>query len=258
MTQLNRKCLLASAFAISAAIVLAVSLSTIGCMDGDDWTISCMLSGKYENSTLCLFVNALLSQFILMLGAAMPDVNWFFVFERGVVWLSLSLIVYSAFLSGRRFSMQWTILAIYVVLLLPGCLLGSNYTFVAAASAISGELWILQALFSQNTVSNSRALTVLSGALIIVGCLMRLGAMLLTLPFFGLAFVCLSRKYKKSLKQGKWSGLRLFLRCWVQCALFPFSTMEYFGMPTNSSKNGICTTLREGNCPIFQRQNIAR
>lgn len=170
----------------ASVIVVFISLS-IGVMDGDDWTISCLLSGNYENSMPCLFVNVFLSEVILSIAKIQPGVNWFLIAERLIVAISLMLFLFNAFSHRMHRAAYWTALGLYLLILLPGCLIESNYTFVATSSTLAGEFTLLAALIDINEPQANPVVAGIGSAMIVCGVLLRLGAALITLPFFILA-----------------------------------------------------------------------
>ena len=86
----------------------------------DDWSISLDLSGRYPNSGLCLFINALISQASLALNLAFPAFNWFLFLEFLIAFFAFFCVVYGA-LTYMKPLFAFLLIGAVECFILPGC-----------------------------------------------------------------------------------------------------------------------------------------
>lgn len=185
---LSRK---ASGFlSILLAVAVFVAFSILpggGQLSNDDWTISCLLSGRYTDTGPCLFVNALLSDTIIGLSRMGGILNWLFIIERISALLAFIGCCY-VFLSRTPVAVASFALCGVIVFFLPGCLVNGNFTFVAAFTALAGVLCLLDwsSLSKDSSIGERRLgrVQAISGcALFFFGFLLRAQAALMVTPF---------------------------------------------------------------------------
>lgn len=179
---------LAIALIFSITIVTGTTLSSTGTMGADDWTIGVMLSGHYELSGPCLFINPLLSYTVLTLNDLTSNPNWFLFLERLLVMAGLANLFYITLICHPRYRSAYAFSTVAsLVLLLPGCVQNGNFTYVAAFSVIIGAV-TFAALASGSISPKHPTLTLLQGcSLMLFGFLLRFDAGLLIAPFVILA-----------------------------------------------------------------------
>lgn len=202
-------CSLVFAFALVGLMTMAMRVNPYD----DDWAISLALSGRYPDSGLCLFVNALLSNATLALNTAFPSMNWFFVIEYVISALAFAALLYA--LSSSASLLLGCVLIVGVeYFFLPYCTYLSNFTFVAANCTLAGCVLILSTLRSGKV-----SWIPCSFGIALCGCgfMFRANAFLLALPFFGIAFLYLLMRRSKMLARAKGSPERRALRVKDAC-----------------------------------------
>lgn len=130
------------------ALVFLLTFSAQGSMDADSYTIGYMMSQSFPESYPSLFEATYISLIVNQLDEVACAVNWYLLFERSVVVASISYSVYLALL-GKQPLLRWIIIVI-LVLLVPGALWQSNFTFVSALATASGAIGVLYAVFGRN------------------------------------------------------------------------------------------------------------
>ncbi|MBB3171218.1 hypothetical protein FHR31_001030 [Parvibacter caecicola] len=189
---------------------MGISLSPSGTMGADDWTISTILSGNNELQGPCLFINILLSSIILQLNALSAGVNWFMVVERVATFCSVALLLcLSTKTPPHNAKYLQVISALFLVMVIPGCLINSNFTIVAACCAISGELALVYLVATSHKTKRRLFLWLASTLLIVFGFWFRADMWLLTTPFFALVIICLWLSEKRSHHQSPWRAKRV-------------------------------------------------
>lgn len=154
----------------------------------DDWLIACYLSPCVPDGALCLFINALLAQFVSGLGNLCPFVNWFQTFELAVGFAAFFCLIYYS-LKYLELPYSAFLFTCLVLLSLPGCTYLQKFTIVAGTLAIVGGFLLILSLCE----SDFRA-GVIGGILVVVGTTIRQDAVLIGVPFFlGLAIFAFFR-----------------------------------------------------------------
>lgn len=182
-TESRKRCfLLALALAV---VVFAAGVSGWWTNDlNDDYAIAAALSGNWgEGDGLCLFLNALLAQFIFFLNTTLPFGNWFANVELATAFASYLTLVYLAL---RRTTTQLAavLIAGLTLLIVPGCTLASNFTFVGGIASCAGVALLTTSL----TRKRHHALPVIVGLVFCaLGIMWRYKMFLLCIPFFGIA-----------------------------------------------------------------------
>lgn len=196
------------AFIVSFVMVALMTFNDAQSGVDDDWAISVVLSDRYPDSGLCLFINAVLSQLILSLNHAMPFMNWFIVFERVVTLFAFFAFNYAAltFLSA-----PWAFLLIAGAefFFLSRCTFASNFTFVSALSMMAGCM-LLSGRFKEG--SSSVPLAVFGALFCLMAFALRVESFLLALPFFGLCFFIFMARRREE------GGKRLLMGILPVCA----------------------------------------
>ena len=185
MTHQKRNLLLRLAVSVtlSALLCALLALCVTGTNTDDDWSISLFLSGRLPGSGLSLFVNAALSQLIVLLGSFSSSLNWFFVIEHLTAFVAFAALVYGAITWARR-GAGLAAVGLVAVFALPGCISSSNYTYVAFLSTLSGGFMLLLRLRDKGAGVPSLLMGTLLMAL---GMCWRMQMFLLALPFLGIA-----------------------------------------------------------------------
>lgn len=173
------------AFLVSFVMVSLMTFNEAQSGVDDDWAISVVLSDRYPDSGLCLFINAALSQLILSLNHVMPFMNWFIVFERVVTLFAFFAFNYAVL---TYLSASWAFLLIAGVeyFFISRCTFASNFTFVSALAMMAGCM-LLVGRFKANSSSVPSA--VFGVLLCLVAFMLRVESFLLALPFFGMCFL---------------------------------------------------------------------
>lgn len=214
-------------FRIAFSIVLAVfmvglmALSDRTDIFDDDWTISVALSGRYPDSGLSLFINALISHVTLALNEVLPFVNWFLFIEYGVSALAFAVLIYVA-LTHLHPAVGVLFIAGAEYFLIPFCTYYSNFTFVAAACTLAGFSLLLANAASER---GSGKRIVLGVCLCALGYAFRVNAFLLTLPFFAIALVCIlvRRSRERRAQDTDDAPCRTSRSRWLSAAVAPFA-----------------------------------
>lgn len=201
------------AFIISFLMVALMTFNDAQSGVDDDWAISVVLSGRYPDSGLCLFINAALSQLILWLNQALPFMNWFIVFERVVTLFAFFAFNYAAltFLSA-----PWAFLLIAGVefFFISRCTFASNFTFVSALAMMAGCMLLLGRL---KEGSSSVPLAAFGVLFCIIAFALRVESFLLALPFFGACLLFFAtgkrREGRKRLLLGMLPACALAILC---------------------------------------------
>lgn len=177
--------LLASVIAVALVCLMACNDAVGG--GGDDWTISVVLSGRYPDSGLCLFVNAALSHIMIILNEWMPGINWFLFYER-ILSFAAFLVLNYGLLTYTSPACACALISAISYFLLPMCVSSSNFTVVTAMAALGGGVLLVGSL---RNGGSSRAEPIIGMMLIILASMMRFVALLLCVPFFACASVCI-------------------------------------------------------------------
>lgn len=151
----------------------------------DDWAISVALSGRYPDSGLCLFVNAVISNATFALNQIAPSLNWFLVIEYLLSFISFSVMIYAA-ITFMNPILGLGLVAGCEYFLLTNCVIFSNFTFVSAFCTIAG-FTLLLSMLKRGRCSRSGA--ILGVFLCACGFAFRMNAFLLCVPFFGVALL---------------------------------------------------------------------
>lgn len=171
--------------AFSLILTCYMSLSDMLNDFDDDWAISVALSGRYPDSGLCLFVNAVISNVTFALNQIAPSLNWFLVIEYLLSFISFSVMIYAA-ITFMNPILGLGLVAGCEYFLLPNCVIYSNFTFVSAFCTIAGFTLLLSML---KRGGYSRSGAVLGVFLCACGFAFRANAFLLCVPFFGVALL---------------------------------------------------------------------
>ncbi|MFR7746471.1 MAG: hypothetical protein ACLU06_03460 [Eggerthellaceae bacterium] len=158
----------------------------------DDWSISLDLSGRYPNSGLCLFINALISQASLALNLAFPAFNWFLFLEFLIAFFAFFCVVYGA-LTYMKPLFAFLLIGAVECFILPGCTYEGNFTFVAGIATLAGFILLVG---STKNRSASKLIPTVGVIFCVLGFMLRWEAFLLCLPFVALSlfFIFLHRK----------------------------------------------------------------
>lgn len=188
---------------VAAVLVFLAVFADKGVGIDDDWSISVALSGRYPDSGLCLFVNALISQASVALNDALPFMNWFLVIERLITVAAFAAFNY-AVLTFLAPVWAFSLMALLEMFALPGCTYVGNFTFVAFVATLAGGSLLLG-----NVVREGRhvASSVIGIVLCACGYAIRLESFLLAMPFFGLAIIyCFFTRVRASRSAGSVKG----------------------------------------------------
>ena len=148
----------------------------------DDLGISIVLSGLYPDGGQCLFTNAVLNGIIYQLNIAIPELNWFLVIERLAVTVAFFSFCY-ILLRHAPLGLSLACIGFVAYFIMPKCTLGSNFTVVAALCVATGELCCCSGIM-RGAPSSCVAGTIL----VTLGFMWRALVLLLSAPFFALAF----------------------------------------------------------------------
>lgn len=168
---------------VAAALVFFAVFADRGVGIDDDWSISVALSGRYPDSGLCLFVNALISQASVFLNDALPFMNWFLVIERLITVAAFAAFNY-AVLTFLAPVWAFSLMALLEMFALPGCTYLGNFTFVAFVATVAGGTLLVGNVMREG---RHRASSVIGIVLCACGYAVRVESFLLAVPFFGLA-----------------------------------------------------------------------
>lgn len=184
MFSLDRGKRLLLSFAVCIAVFsLMILTDAPGDTVDDDWLIACYLSPSVPDGDMCLFLNALLAQFVSHLGNLLTDVNCYQVLELVVSFVAFLCFVYYA-TKYLKIPYSLFLLCSLVFFALPGCTYLQKFAMVAGTTALIG-FFLLVICFCED----DSAAGVIGGALIIMGMLIRQDAVMATVPF--LLGVCL-------------------------------------------------------------------
>lgn len=166
----------------------------------DDLGIAMALSGLYPASGQCLFTNAVLNSVIYQLNVLVPEFNWFLVIERlasGIAYFALAYML----LRHAPWRIGLPVLGIVAYFIMPKCIIGSNFTIVAALCIAAGEVCFCEGIL------RAKWTPCLSGlALVTVGYMWRALMLVLSAPFLLLAFAAILLKAHGE-KKGSTTGL---------------------------------------------------
>lgn len=192
MTTFLRKALadwrvrLVASVLLSALLMVLMSLQGRFGVTDDDWAISVALSGRYPDSGLCLFVNALVSKLVLFLSSLCAQLNWFLLLEGVLAFVAFAAFCY-ALLTFITPILALLMIAGTEYFFMPYCTYFGNFTFVAALSTLAG-MALLIGWVSRG--GQGRMLAAFGVGLGFCGFCIRQDAFLLSLPFFAIgAFV---------------------------------------------------------------------
>lgn len=177
-----------SSLVLSFIVVFLFSFSVSGAQRTDDYAISLFTSAIFPESYPCLFIAKSLGLLINALSASFAYINWFYMIERLIAWLSISFIISLSVLYCRNRFVGAGVIALSGILLLLGSLMNSNFTFVAALATIAGGIGLLTC--SRDLLEGERIkLPIVVGALFffVAGLLIRIESWLLSILFLLLA-----------------------------------------------------------------------
>ena len=176
-------CIIAAALTVAACGLLVLNSDYSG--PDDDLGIAMALSGLYPESGLCLFVNALLAKIIFFMNSTFPSLNWFLIIERSPTAASFFALTY-LMLRHVPFHVSVPVLGVIAYFILPECIIGANFTVVAALCIAAGEMCFFVALVKRSLGAGTAGLF-----LVFVGYMWRGLMLLLSTPFLALAFIAL-------------------------------------------------------------------
>lgn len=178
--------------AVAPSLILAIAITLVVCAllilndsyrgPDDDFGIATVLSGYYPGSGLCLFTNQLLNNFIIALGAALPQANAFLIAERSSTVLAYFAISYIAF-RYLPIPVVASLQSFLVLLIMPECTAAANFTVVAALCCFSG-----MACLAIGIVAQKRSAVAAGSLLFALGYMWRANVALMATPF---TVVCL-------------------------------------------------------------------
>lgn len=184
-------CAIAATIAFAACGLLVLNSDYSG--PDDDLGIAMALSGLYPESGLCLFVNALLAKVVFYLNSTFPSLNWFLIIERSSTVASFFVLTY-LMLRHIPLRVSAPVLGVIAYFILPKCIIGANFTVVAALCIAAGEMCFFVAL-----VRRSLGAGVIGLPLVFMGYMWRGLMLLLSTPFLVLAFVVLLVRYRNEM-----------------------------------------------------------
>lgn len=203
--------LVVSVFFSAVLMTLMTLQGRFGVTD-DDWAISVALSGRYPDSGLCLFVNALISKSVLFLSGIWDQFNWFLLLEGFLTFAAFAAFSY-AMLTFITPLLALLMIAGAEYFIMPYCTYFGNFTFVAALSTVAGIAFLAGWVKDDG---RSLVLAILGVCFCLFGFCLRQDAFLLSLPFFGAVVVVLL--WRRRREGGLFKTLAPFIVLVALCA----------------------------------------
>lgn len=182
--RINRFGVVVASFAALLVVVLVVFGSYNRASD-DDLGIAFALSGLYPDSGLCLFVNAFISHFTIVVSNLFPGINAFFVIEYCLAALGVFVFAYAAIAFLDDHVVAFCTIGLLILLLVPACTFLKNFTVVATLITLAGSFVLVMQICQKRS---SVLLTVVAVILCVFGFMMRWESFLLAMPFVFIAF----------------------------------------------------------------------
>lgn len=203
----------------SLAFITLYSFSSQYGGDGtnDDFAIGIALSGRLPGMDMSLFVNAALCNFVASLNQAIPNINWFWMFERLAALASFATVMFVCLEKSKEIPTLPIFVACTCTLLLVGCTYSGNFSFVACFASVAGGTALLVGVKSPYLHTYRGIIDAISIILISIGFSMRIECFLLYLPFFLLtvAFIVFDESKKQSLSAKSFLPIILSVLCCV-------------------------------------------
>ena len=198
----DKRFILFLTLAISLTTVILYALfSSLGTLDGDDYSIGLMMSDRFPVPEASLFVLKPLSYAVLFLEENIAQWNWYYLLNRTFTFLGLWYSNYMLISCIRRKDVAFMATGILWILLVPHLLVESNFTYSATFLALSGEIGFL--LWARCMIAGERIsgfAPIFSMIFFLSGFIFRMHAWMLTLPFlFGsFAFLIFRKRARLS------------------------------------------------------------
>lgn len=203
----------------SLAFIILYSFGSQYGGDGtnDDFAIGIALSGRLPGMDMSLFVNAALCNFVALLNQAVPNINWFWMFERLTAFASFTTVMFVCLEKSKEIPTLPIFVACTCTLLLAGCTYSGNFSFVACFASVAGGMALLVDVKSPYPHTYRRMIDAISIILISIGFSMRIECFLLYLPFFLLAvvFIVFDENKRQTLSAKSFLPIILSVLCCV-------------------------------------------
>lgn len=179
---------------VATAIALSCLLSFISMFSvnyaniDDDFGISVALSGRYPDSGLCLFVNAIISNICFFANSIFPNINAFWFLEGMSCCLAFMRLYYLSFKFGKTRPLLYVASIVCTFLIMPGCTSESNFTLVAGICILSGFLgygclFAIGKKYQRENDAYYFKESVINSLLIVLGFCFRQKVLMLMFPF---------------------------------------------------------------------------
>lgn len=173
-------------------LILLMQVLTPHLQNADDHLMSVLLMGGKGSATAdVVFINIILSKIIYFFCWLFPVVNWLAVYEIGLVFACFVILSYIIYVKSDNIFLTLSIIIVFC----PYWYMRITFSTAAIIGGVAGFLLLLYSYENKRKRN-----TIIAILLIVFSFMLRNVAILGVLPMFGLAFLKIIIKNRKSLK----------------------------------------------------------